>query len=179
VKDADASRHKAFVTDSRGHFCERYAADVLRWVIRLGGPHVQAEDVAQDVFAVALRRLDTFRGDSSERTWLFGLTRNVVNNARRRAALRRFVGLDSLPEPPSPAPGPADELEASERRLVVRRALSKLKTHHREALVLVDMEGYTAREAGEMLHVPEGTINSRLHHARKAFAAALRREGIE
>lgn len=140
---------------------------------------MHAEDVAQDVFTVALRRMSTFRGDSSERTWLFSITRNVVRNARRRSALRRFVGFDSLPEPPSSEPGPSERLESARRRAAVQRSLGKLSTAHREALVLVDMEGHTAKEAGAMLAVPEGTISSRLHHARKAFAAALKREGIE
>ncbi len=167
------------MTDPRERFFEEHAADVLRWVIRLGGPYVQAEDVAQDVFATALRRLPTFCGDSSERTWLFAITRNVVRNARRSAALRRFVGLDSIPEPPSPTAGPAELLDAGRQRIAVQRALGRLQTHHREALVLVDMEGFTAREAGDLLGVPEGTVWSRLHHARKAFADALRREGIE
>ena len=167
------------MTEPRERFFEEHAADVLRWVIRLGGPYVQAEDVAQDVFATALRRLPTFRGESSERTWLFAITRNVVRNARRRSALRRFVGIDSIPEPVSHAAGPAEELDASRRRLAVQRALERLKSHQREARVRVDMEGFTAREAGAMLGVPEGTIGSRLHLGRKAFVVALKREGIE
>ena len=179
MKDPVLPEHKASVTDTSERFYTEHAADVLRWVIRLGGPHVHAEDVAQDVFAVALRRLPSFRGDSSERTWLFAITRNVVRNAQRRSALRRFVGLDTIPEPVSPSPPLSAQLDSSRRRRAVQRALSRLKTHQREALVLVDMEGLTAREAGEMLGVPEGTVSSRLHHSRKAFAVALKREGLD
>ena len=159
-------------------FYRQHAPDVLRWVIRLGGPHVHAEDVAQDVFATALRRVGSFRGESSERTWLFAITRNVVRNARRRSALRRFVGLDVVPEPTDTARGPRELVEAEEERRAVQSALSTLKDAWREAIVLVDLEGYTAREAGEMLDVPEGTVSSRLHHGRKAFAAALEKQGI-
>ncbi len=139
---------------------------------------MQAEDVAQDVFAVALERLPTFRGESSERTWLFAITRNVVRNARRRAALRRFVGLDSVPEPVDHQGGPAEQVQRLQRRRAVQRALGTLSAKHREALVLVDMEGHTAKEAGAMLGVPEGTVSSRLFHARAKFAAALKREGV-
>ena len=155
-----------------------HAADVLRWVIRLGGPHVHAEDVAQDVFATALRRHASFRGDSSPRTWLFAITRNVVRNARRRSALRRFVGMDSVPEPAAEGPSAEDALGATRRRRAVQEALETLSTKHREAIVLVDLEGLTAREAGALLGVPEGTISSRLHHGRAAFAIALTRLGI-
>jgi len=160
-------------------FYREHAADVLRWVIRLGGPYVSAEDVAQDVFAVALRRYPSFRGDSSPRTWLFSITRNVVRNARRRAALRRFVGLDDdIPEPASEAPAADEQVAAMRRRRAVQEALETLSTKHREAIVLVDLEGLTAPEAGELLGVPEGTISSRLHHGRKAFATALKRAGV-
>ena len=181
MKDSSASRHKAQVTheDAVERLFVEHAADVLRWVIRLGGPYVHAEDVAQDVFATALKRYPSFRGDSSPRTWLFSITRNVVRNARRRAALRRFVGLgDEVPEPASDAPGADEALGARRRRRSVQTALETLSTKHREALVLVDMEGLTAREAGALLGVPEGTVSSRLHHGRKAFASALKRQGF-
>jgi len=76
-----------------------HARQVLGWVIRLGGPHLDAEDIAQEVFLVTVRQVGRFRGDSAVSTWLFGITRNVVANARRRAALRRFLRLADLPEP--------------------------------------------------------------------------------
>lgn len=140
---------------------------------------MHADDVAQDVFATALRRYPSFRGESSERTWLFSITRNVVRNARRRAALRRFVGLgEEIPEPAADEPGADEQVAAMQRRRAVQQALETLSAKHREAIVLVDLEGLTAREAGELLGVPEGTIASRLHHGRKAFASALKRKGI-
>ncbi len=160
-------------------FYREHAADVLRWVIRLGGPYVHAEDLAQDVFATAIRRYASFRGDASPRTWLFSITRNVVRNARRRAALRRFVGLhDDMPESVSNELAVDEQVVRLQRRRAVQRALETLSTKHREAIVLVDLEGLTAREAGELLGVPEGTISSRLHNGRKDFADALVRQGI-
>lgn len=165
--------------DSVERFYREHAGDVLRWVIRLGGPYVIAEEVAQDVFATAIRRYPSFRGDSSPRTWLFSITRNVVRNARRRAALRRFVGLDDdAPESIADQPAVDEQVARMRRRRAVQRALETLSTKHREAIVLVDLEGLTAREAGELLGVAEGTISSRLHNGRKGFAAALKRQGI-
>ena len=81
------------------------APRVLGWCIRLGGPRLDAEDLAQAVFETALKRSGSFRGDSALSTWLFGITRNTVRNARRRAALRRFVGMESVPEPRDLGPG--------------------------------------------------------------------------
>jgi RNA polymerase sigma-70 factor (ECF subfamily) len=146
---------------------------VLGWVIRLGGPALDAEDVAHDVFAVALRKVGAFRGDSQLSTWLFGVTRGVVANARRRAAFRRFLGLDSVPEPRSEQPRPDDIAEQAERRRQVQEALEALSAAHREVVVLCDLEDRTAPEVAEMLGVAVGTVYSRLHHGRKRFREAL------
>jgi RNA polymerase sigma-70 factor (ECF subfamily) len=159
-------------------FWRKHAPQVLRWVIRLGGPHLDAEDVAQDALVTALRKIGSFRGDSAIRTWLYGVTRRVVANARRRAAFRRFIGLQDIPEPPDLRDLSDIEVERLRERRAVQRALDRLKFRQREVLVLVDLEGRTAPEAAEMLQVPTGTIYSRLHNARKQMAEALKAEGI-
>lgn len=155
-----------------------HARMVLAWVIRLGGPSLEAEDVAQDVFAVAVRRLPSFRGDCAVSTWLFGITRNVVSNARRRARLRQFFRLDDVPEPPDRRALPDERVELLRRRRLVQQALDTLPAHHREVLVLADFEWRTAPEVSEMLGVAVGTVYSRLHHGRKRFAQALQRAGV-
>jgi RNA polymerase sigma-70 factor (ECF subfamily) len=156
-----------------------HGGQVLAWVIRLGGPGLDAEDVAQDVFTQAIRLLPGFRGDAKLSTWLFALTRNVVANARRRAAFRRFLWLESVPEPPQPGDGPDELVEALRRRRMVQDALETLPTKQREALVLVDLDGRSAIEAGEMLGIPAGTVYSRVHNARRAFAEVLASRGID
>ncbi len=109
-------------------FYREHASQVLAWVIRLGGARIDSEDTAHEVFLVALRRLHTFRGESALTTWLFGITRNVVNNARRKAALRRFVGMDEIAEPAASTPGADEGVDTKRRRLLVQRALERLRT---------------------------------------------------
>jgi RNA polymerase sigma-70 factor (ECF subfamily) len=155
-----------------------HARQVLGWVIRLGGPWLDAEDIAHDVFIVALRRVSAFRGESSMSSWLFGITRNVVANARRRAALRRFFGLEEIPELPEPGDAPDAEVERLRHRRQVQLALERLSGDHREVLVLVDLEGRSAPEASNVLGIAAGTVYSRLHHARRRFAEALHAEGL-
>jgi len=154
------------------------ARAVLRWVIRLGGPHLDAQDVAHEVFAVALRRASTFRG-GSETAWLYGITRRVVANARRRSRLRRFFGLDEAPPPVSRDPSADEVLQRLQQRRLVQEILEDLSDAHREALVLVDLEGRSAPEVAAMLGISEGTVYSRVHHARRNFATALARRGHE
>lgn len=161
-----------------GAFYRDHAERVLAWSIRLGGPAVDAEDIAHDVFAIALRKLPEFRGDALPSTWLFGITRRVVANARRKAALRRLVGLGDIAELVDSAPGADELVDRLRRRRQVQAALERLRRPHREVIVLIDLEGLAAPEAAEMLEVPVGTVYSRLHTARRAFAVALQRQGI-
>lgn len=164
--------------DAIERFYGEHAATVLGWVIRLGGPRLDTEDVAQEVFIVAIRRLGSFRGDAALTTWLFAITRRVVANARRRAALRTFIGLSDVAEPRTPTEGADLQLERLRRRRAIQHALERLRRPQREVIVLMDLEERTAPEVSALLGIPVGTVYSRLHHARRAFATALRREGL-
>lgn len=158
-------------------FYRDHAGAVLGWVIRLGGARLDADDVAHQVFEVALHRLPSFRGDSSVKTWLYGITRRVVANARRKAAFWSFVGLDTLfARDPGPSPEATSGIALQRRR--VQSALEVLPLHHREVVVLMEIEERPAPEVAEMLGIPVGTVYSRAHHAKRAFCDALSREGI-
>lgn len=172
LRDGDPGALEQFYRD--------HSEQILAWAIRLGGPNIDPEDTAHEVFAIALRKIHTFRGESKLSTWLFAITRNVVANARRKAAIWRFVGfggeMDVLPADRMLAD---EEIQRLQRRRMVQRALETLKQGQREVLVLMDMEGRTAPDVGEMLGVPPGTVYSRLHYARKAFKSALNREELK
>ncbi len=154
-----------------------HAAAVLGWVIRLGGARLDADDVAHQVFEVALNRLPSFRGESSLRTWLYGITRRVVANARRKNAFWSFVGLESL-FAADPGPSPEQRTGVTGQRRRVQNALDALSFAQREVVVLLEIEERPAPEVAEMLGIPVGTVYSRAHHARKAFTDALAREGV-
>ncbi len=149
-------------------FYRDHARLVLGWVIRLGGPRLDAEDVAHEVFETALRRLGDYRGDASPATWLYAITRRIVANARRKVWVKRVFGLDTGPEPSAPAV--ADQHGV---RREVQTVLEALSVQHREVLVLLLMEERPAAEVAEMLGVPVGTVYSRAHHARRLFAEAF------
>lgn len=169
-------RGDAVATD---RFYREHARQVLGWAIRLGGPRLDPEDVAQEVFSIALGKIRGFRGDSAVSTWLFVITRNVIANARRRAAIRRIVGFEAdMDEHPHQGRGADEDLDLLRRRRVVQRALEALSRSHREVLVLMDLEGRTAPEVGELLSIPEGTAYSRLYYARRSFKQALQEEGV-
>lgn len=154
-------------------FYRAHARTVLRWVVRLGGPRLDPEDTAHDVFLAALRAIGRYDPSLPLEPWLFGVTRGVVANARRRAWLRRMVGWDDLPPLPDRAPGADARLDQLRRRRLVQEVLERLSEDAREVLVLVDLEGRTAPEVASLLQIPVGTVYSRAHHARKRFAEVL------
>jgi RNA polymerase sigma-70 factor (ECF subfamily) len=112
------------------------------------------------------------------KTWLYGITRRVVANARRRAAVWSFLSLGAVMAFAGGGSTPEDHAHVTDHRRLVQEALDDLKLPLREVVVLCDLEERTAPEVAEMLGVPVGTVYSRMHQARKAFAGALARRGV-
>jgi len=162
---------------AREQLLDRHLPQVLQWCARLGGPLVDPEDAAQDVFIVVLTRLGQLRDPEAFRPWLFGVVRRVLAKHRRRVWLKRWVG--DVPEGAlHPGQGP-DELAASrEEGRQVHEALDALPRAQREALVLCDLEGHSTREAAELLGIPSGTVKSRLRLGRARFRKEAARQGL-
>ncbi|MEQ1506660.1 MAG: RNA polymerase sigma factor [Myxococcota bacterium] len=151
---------------------DAWSAPVLRWCARLGGPRIDAEDAAQDVFLRVLRNLATLRDPQTLPAWLFAITRRVVIDHRRRAWLRRWV--------PGVVPDVADPRRTDDGDLarVVHTVLDGLPNDLREILVLCDLEERTAEEVSGLVGVPIGTVRSRLRRARERFGADALRRGL-
>jgi RNA polymerase sigma-70 factor (ECF subfamily) len=153
-----------------------HVQQVARWASRLGGPAVEAEDVAQEVFVKVQRLLPQFRGDAAVTTWLYRITENVVRHRRRKERWRRWLG-GALPEAlaqlKSPAPSPLEELETSEAGGLVYRVLDGMRESHRNVLIMLDLEGLSAGELEQLTGVRATTLRVRLHRARAEFAARL------
>jgi RNA polymerase sigma-70 factor, ECF subfamily len=139
-----------------------YQAHVWRFLRHLLGDAALAEDVTQETFLRLYQRLPTFAWRSAFSTWVFRVARNAGVDALRSARRQERL-LEALPPPP-PAPPPEARVEA-------RAALSSLSPKLREALLLVEVFGFTYREAGQVLAVPEGTVKSRVFQARVRLAA--------
>jgi RNA polymerase sigma-70 factor (ECF subfamily) len=154
-----------------------HARQVWRWAARLGGPTVEADDVVQEVFVIARRRLSRFAGQAKVTTWLFRTTEKVVRNARRKLRWRRWLGLPQ-PEIASPRPTPVEALERDELVRQVHAVLEDLPERHRRMLILFEMEGLSTDEIAALVGARVGTIRVWLHRARAAFIAAQQRRGF-
>jgi RNA polymerase sigma-70 factor (ECF subfamily) len=163
------------------HLYESFEPMVERWVRRLAGPGAEVEDLIHDVFVVALRRRAEFRGDAKVSTWLFRITELVVRKRRFRQRLRHFLdGLHrseaGVVTPPSPTP-----LEVVEQRQQCARlyaALDRLPDKYRTAVILCDIEGLSAEEAGRLVGLSANAVWVRVHRARGMLLEQLtRRQG--
>lgn len=153
---------------NRDRFTEAWLPAVVRWCSHLGGPGVDAEDAAHDVMIVALRRLDRLYDEAHTAAWLFGITRRVLAQHRRRAWVRRWVpGLDL--DPADRARGPSALVSANESAAQVQAVLDQMPLAERQVLVLCLVEERSDREVAEMLEVPHGTVKSRMRRARARF----------
>ena len=143
---------------------DRHAQRLYRLAVTLVGNAADAEDVLQETFIGAFRGLRSFEGRASVKTWL---TRILVMQAAqwRRDRRRRFERLgDSLPASSASA----------EAALDVPAAIAQLSPEHRQVLVLREFERMSYEEMAEVLDVPRGTVESRLHRARNELREKLK-----
>lgn len=144
---------------------------VLRWCTRMGGPRVDPEDAAHDVFIIVMRRISALGDAEAFPSWLFQVTRKTLARARRKAWFARWVPGASLERADS-APSPARRRALSEAARAVQSILEGMTEAQREIFVLCELEERTDEDAAAILGVPVGTAKSRLRAARQTFHAA-------
>lgn len=143
--------------------------------LRTTGDPEEASDALQDALISAYRRAGQFRGESAVTTWLHRIVVNAsLDRLRRRAA--RPAG--TLPDDDESLPGrvvadPHDHLDRRETQIVVAQALAELPDDQRDAVILVDVEGWSVEEAATMLGCPAGTVKSRCFRGRAKLAKRL------
>jgi RNA polymerase sigma-70 factor (ECF subfamily) len=138
----------------------------------LTGQRADADDLVQDALERALTRLRQWQAGTRLDSWVFRIAQNVwIDRVRSRRARERIVEAD----PDADAPG-IDGRAAAHAQLTLAKALEvlgKMPEEWRSVIALVQIEGFTYREAAEILGVPEGTVTSRLVRARAALAAEV------
>ncbi len=166
-----------------GELVDRHRQAVYRAALAALRSPEDAEEVAQEAFVTAYRRLDGFRGDASFKTWLLAITwRKALD---RRASLGRWLRRRPLPQrgddTPSepldrlPAPSPSQEHALLSAELVrhMRRLIGTLPARLRDALLLAGTGEYTYDEMAAMLGAPAGTVKWRVSEARRVLKRKL------
>jgi RNA polymerase sigma-70 factor (ECF subfamily) len=141
---------------------DRHEQQVAATVIGILGFGPEVDDIGQETFIQFFRSLNRFRGDSRIGTYLTRIAINLsLNELKRRKRYVSFHGPDLQENIPS-YPHQAGQEKASDAKEMIRQGLQKLEPKFRTIIVLCLINGYTTREIARMLHLPQGTVLSRL-----------------
>jgi RNA polymerase sigma-70 factor (ECF subfamily) len=145
---------------------------LYRTARRLTRAEADAQDLLQQTYLEGCRSAGTLADPGRMRAWLFRILRNLWADERRRPAALELVESEL---PPEVVGNLEDEVLRAGFDDEVVAALASLPAEFRWAVVLVDVEGMSYEEAGQIMECPKGTVRSRLARAREALLARLHR----
>jgi len=151
----------------------RFQNRVLGLVSHYVRSREDARDVAQEVFIRVFRSLPNFENEERFVPWLLRIARTTaIDHTRRRAARppAQDVPAEDMHALADPNPDPAERTERASERGMLRRALDRCSSLHREILVLREVQGMALNEVADLLGIPSGTAKSRAARARAELA---------
>jgi RNA polymerase sigma-70 factor (ECF subfamily) len=164
--------------------CRDFAPRIFRVAMKMLNNETDAEDVTQEVLLQVVRKIETFRGESSLGTWLHKVTANAALALRRKRASHPERQLDSLGdgEPVDVSEdgrrrrttnGPEQQVQRRELGQLIEEATMSLPEIYREVFILSDVEELPNSEIGRLLGLSLPAVKSRLHRARLLLRHAL------
>ena len=176
-KDGDVGAFDELVT--------RFQKRAFNFAYGIAGNYDDANDVAQEAFVRVFNSIQSFRGDANFTTWLYRIITNVYLDERKKSKSHRLTSLDEYVELDENSvsrqivdqtPLPGEIAESKERSQVVRAAINSLPDYQRIIVTLYHLHDRSYEEIAEILHLPIGTVKSRLNRARLALAEILKSE---
>ncbi len=157
----------------------RYKRKVFHIAYKFTGRHDDAEDLTQEIFLKVFKSLEKFNRDADFSTWLSSVARNFCIDHYRASKREKEVLVEDLVAfdlaPASAGSSPHRQLEDRDRRSFLRRGLDALPEKLREAVILRDLQGLSYQEMADRLHLPEGTVKSRINRGREELSRLLLR----
>jgi RNA polymerase sigma-70 factor (ECF subfamily) len=154
---------------------EEHAPFVHALALHLLGPGIDPDDLTQEVFFLAWRKLPEYRGGSM-RNWLCQMTVKLAAGARRRAWVRHHLGLDTAGELVADQ-SPERSLEVREANAIFDSAVSAMSDKKRAVFVLSEIYDLSGPEVAEAVGCSVATVYSRLFYARREFEQFMARYG--
>jgi RNA polymerase sigma-70 factor, ECF subfamily len=151
-----------------------YWRKVFNVAYKFVGKHDEAEDLTQDIFLKIFKSLDTFDRRANFQTWLISVSRNLCIDHYRsvrkeRETIDRDVDASEL-TPISKEIGAIALLEQQDRVALLRQALAELPDALKTAVLMRDIQELSYQEIARKLHLPEGTVKSRINRGRTELA---------
>lgn len=160
----------------------RHYKTVFNLAYRLCSDYDRAQDIAAEAFIRVHNALPNFRGDANFTTWLYRIVYNVFLDDRKKQRLRTHQSLDEIVDLEDstvtrqiedPSPGPQAQIEDTEKGQILRRAVAELSDAQRTMVALYHFQHLSYEEIAEVMHMPIGTVKSRLNRARLALRSKL------
>lgn len=148
--------------DALERLLDLHEKQVFRMAVMMLGDAGRAEEVTQDVFLKLWRALPAYDGRASLSTWLYTIARNTCLSAVRAESYRRTTPLDEGTEP--------RVWSGTPDAIAVQQCLSALPDIQREVITLFYLQERSVKDVAVLLDLPEGTVKSHLHRARRALA---------
>lgn len=145
---------------------------LYQMALRLTQDEFQSQDLIQETWIIAIRKLPEFMWKSELKTWLIGILINTHRSWRRTT--ERSIVTDEISSITFKADQASDNLEMKD----IEKAISELPPGYRQSIILHDIEGYKHKEIAQILDISEGTSKSQLYHARKALRAFWQKEKL-
>lgn len=143
-----------------------YGNDVLRTAYSYVKDKFTAEDIFQEVFIKAYKSLDSFRNESSVKTWLIRITINAAKDYLKSAYNQKVVPMMDFKEDMLTSEDDFEEIENRDRDKQIRNTVMNLPEQYREVLLCVYYHDMSVAETAKSLNIAEGTVKSRLSRAR-------------
>ncbi|GAE35000.1 RNA polymerase sigma factor [Halalkalibacter akibai] len=154
----------------------QYSQSIYSYILLMTREQQLAEDLTQETFIKAYRYYDSFKGDSSSKTWLFTIARNTtVDYVRARKPVNYLKELLSLKKEKGPLPDEVVQIKETSRELY--DALSQLKKSYRDVIILRKLKEFSTKETAMILNCSESKVKSTLSRAIPALEKQLLKEG--
>lgn len=159
-----------------GQIVERYQGAVSAMAYSVTGNLAQSEDLAQEAFIIAWKKLGALQKHESLSAWLCGIARNLARDWMRTQAARPTVSMESIDEAAQPLGESSDAPQHQrERADLVWTALAEIPENYREPLILFYRQGESIRDIAEALELSEDNVKQRLSRGRKLLRAEVAR----
>jgi RNA polymerase sigma-70 factor, ECF subfamily len=168
--------------EAMNELIQAYQKHVFNLAFRLSGNYDDAQDIAQEAFIRVFNSINSFRGEANFSTWIYRIVTNVFLDERKKQRVRDHGSLDEYLELEDssvarqiedPNPGPEASVEQRERNEVVGQAVLALPENQRVMIALYHFQGRSYEEIADIMHLPIGTVKSRLNRARLALKDKL------
>jgi RNA polymerase sigma-70 factor (ECF subfamily) len=148
----------------------RYERPIFNLICRIVRDPAVAEEIAQEAFLKTFRNLASYDSDRRFSSWIFRIAHNAALDALRRRKKTETFREDSGCEPAVPPPDPVESAALGQ---AISAALDQLRPEWRAVIVLRYQEGLSYEEIAEVVGMPEGTVKTFVHRARKQLMAVL------